>query len=192
MIPDDSLSATLLDSAIPSERALPQAGPYVEEVVGLFGSLRKPLLRYALTFGIVAGDVEEIVQETFLALFKHLKSGKSRQNLPGWVFRVCHNLAVKQAEKARGERSLISSEAPLLSQCTDSALNPEQQMLQAQRRARLQSVLRALPELDRCCVSLRAEGLRYREIAETLGVSLGTVSMSLTRSLAKYERADRE
>ena len=137
-------------------------------------------------------DVEEIVQETFLALFKHLKSGKSRQNLPGWVFRVCHNLAVKQAEKARGERSLISSEAPLLSQCTDSALNPEQQMLQAQRRARLQSVLRALPELDRCCVSLRAEGLRYREIAETLGVSLGTVSMSLTRSLAKFERADRE
>jgi RNA polymerase sigma-70 factor (ECF subfamily) len=162
----------------------------VEEVVGLYGSLRKPLLRYALTLGIVVGDVEEIVQETFLALFKHLKSGKPRQNLPGWAFRVCHNLALRQLERSRGEQQLIGLEAD--QQCTDSALNPELRMLQTQRRARLQAVLRALPEQDRCCISLRAEGLRYREIAKTLGISLGAVSTSLTRSLAKFERADQE
>jgi RNA polymerase sigma-70 factor, ECF subfamily len=38
---------------------------------------------------------------------------------------------------------------------------------------------------------LRAEGLRYREIAQILGISLGSVSTFLTRSLAKLFRADR-
>jgi RNA polymerase sigma-70 factor (ECF subfamily) len=189
---DNSLAAKLVDSAAPCEYALPQARTYVEEVVGLFGSMRKPLSRYALTLGIATADVEEVVQETFLALFKHLRSGKSRQNLPGWAFRVCHNLALRRLERSRGERRLIGTEAERLSQCRHNGLNPEQQILQAQRRARLQSVLRALPEVDRCCISLRAEGLRYREIAETLGISLGAVSTSLTRSLAKFERADKE
>ncbi len=48
--------------------------------------------------------------------------------------------------------------------------------------------MRALPEQDRACLALRAEGIRYREIAEILGVSLGTVALSLERSLAKLSR----
>jgi len=48
-----------------------------------------------------------------------------------------------------------------------------------------------LSEEDRNCLFLRAEGLRYREIAYVLGISLGAVSMSLTRSLTRIERADR-
>jgi RNA polymerase sigma-70 factor (ECF subfamily) len=55
----------------------------------------------------------------------------------------------------------------------------------------LQAVLRALPEQDRCCLHLRAEGLRYREIASVLGISLGSVSIALARSLARMGRADR-
>jgi RNA polymerase sigma-70 factor (ECF subfamily) len=182
-----SASESTLAAALP--HAAERVRPHVEEVVGLYGSLRRPLLRYALTFGVLASDVEEVVQETFLALFKHLESGKSRQNLPGWAFRVCHNLALKQREKAM---KLMNSEAEWSAQHMQAGLNPEQQLLQAQRRAKLQAVLTALPEQDRCCISLRAEGLRYREIAEILDISLGAVSLSLTRSLKKFEHADRE
>ena len=60
-----------------------------------------------------------------------------------------------------------------------------------EKEMRLRAVLRALPEHDQHCLRLRAEGLRYREIAEVLGMSLGAVSISLTRSLARLERADR-
>jgi RNA polymerase sigma-70 factor (ECF subfamily) len=72
----------------------------------------------------------------------------------------------------------------------DSALNPEEQAAAAQRQTRLESIVRALPEQDRCCLALRAEGLRYREIAEILGVSLGSVSGSLARSLGRLARGD--
>jgi RNA polymerase sigma-70 factor (ECF subfamily) len=161
---------------------------HVEEVVGLFCILRKPLLRYLLTFGINVADGEEIVQESFLALLKHLSAGKSRENLTGWLFRVCHNLALKHREKSRPLVNVDSdSFLPV-----DSSLNPEEQFARTQRQQKLQSVLRALPEQDRCCISLRAEGLRYREIAEVLGMSLGSVCISLTRSLARFERADQE
>ena len=57
-----------------------------------------------------------------------------------------------------------------------------------QTRSRLLMVVEALPEQDRRCLFLRAEGLRYREIAETLGMSLGGVSLSLARSLARLAR----
>jgi RNA polymerase sigma-70 factor (ECF subfamily) len=62
--------------------------------------------------------------------------------------------------------------------------------LSTQRQQRLSSVVDALPEQDRLCLRLRGEGLRYREISQTLGISLGSVSLSLTRSLARLMRAD--
>jgi RNA polymerase sigma-70 factor (ECF subfamily) len=54
----------------------------------------------------------------------------------------------------------------------------------------LLAVVATLPEADRSCLSLRAEGLRYREIAAVLGISLGSVSISLKRSLARLMRAE--
>jgi len=45
-----------------------------------------------------------------------------------------------------------------------------------------------LPEEDRRCLVLRAEGLRYREIASVLEISLGSVALSLERSLTRLAR----
>jgi len=59
-----------------------------------------------------------------------------------------------------------------------------------QRQRRLLAVVRALPEQDRECLSLRAEGFRYREIAEILGISLGSVANAMARSLDKLSRVD--
>src|SRR5271154_1191338 len=66
------------------------------EVMDLFEQFRNPLLRYALSFGIPVHDAEEVIQEVFLSLFRHLQLGRSRQNLRGWMFRVAHNLSLKR------------------------------------------------------------------------------------------------
>jgi RNA polymerase sigma-70 factor (ECF subfamily) len=154
------------------------------EVVTLFDQLRDRLLRYLLSLGLATPDGEEIIQEVFLALFRHLQRGKPRHNLRAWLFQVAHNLALK--ERSRQNR-LEYGEAPPL---VDAGLNPEDQLAQNQRHVRLQAVLQALPEQDRRCLALRAEGLTYREIAQVLDVSLGTVSISLARSLARFVRAE--
>jgi RNA polymerase sigma-70 factor, ECF subfamily len=155
-----------------------------EEVVAMFEQQRNPLLRYLLSFRIGPQDAEEIVQEVFLSLFQHFQRGKSRANLHAWLFRVAHNLALKNRMKARRQ----SPAAPLTQM--DSAPGPEERLGNLQRQGRLLAVVKALPELDRCCLSLRAEGLRYREIAEVLGISLGAVANSLEKSLSRLSRAD--
>ena len=76
--------------------------PLEEEVTELFEQLRDPLFRYLLSFGLNVPDGEEIIQEVFLALFQHLKNGKPRDNLRGWVFRVGHNLALKVRQRHGG------------------------------------------------------------------------------------------
>ena len=72
----------------------------------------------------------------------------------------------------------------------DTEPDPEQLLAERQRQKRLLAVVRALPEQEQCCLSLRAEGLRYREIAEVLGISLGSVAASLEKSLSRLTRAE--
>ncbi len=186
-IPD--LAATKVSSA---EGASPKPTPLEEEVVALFDQMQDRLLRYLLSTGVPVQDGEEIVQEVFLALFQHLQRGKSRRNLRAWVFQVAHNLSVKHyLTKRRDRQNVVDSGAmPAEDSFVDRTPNPEDQLARNQSHARLQSVLRALPEQDRRCLSLRAEGLTYREIGQVLDMSLGAVALSLGRSLARFARAE--
>ena len=161
--------------------------PLEEEVIGLFDDLRESLFRYSLTFRLPPHDCEDVIQEVFLALFKHLQQGRSRRNLRGWIFRVAHNLALKRCYDGRRMQPAdfsITTEQP------DLAPNVEEQLMWNERRSRLISVFDALPDEYRHCLQLRAEGLRYREIAEVLGISLGSVSQYLTRALTRLARVD--
>jgi RNA polymerase sigma-70 factor, ECF subfamily len=164
--------------------------PLEHEVIGLFDEMRQRLLRYLLQFRLTLQDAEEIVQETFLALFQHLRRGRSRENLRGWLFRVAHNLALKKLQRERRDSfHHPATEAAVQDQIADPAPSAEEELVRAQTHGRMQAVLRALPEQDRQCLHLRAEGLRYREIAQVLEISLGAVAISLERSLARMARA---
>jgi len=170
-------------AALPAIELEQCGGALEEEIVALFDLWRDPLLRYLASLGLAIPDGEEIVQEVFLGLFQHLRRGGGRANLRGWVFRVAHNLGLKRRSR---KPSAAGVEWNWL---RDPAPGPEEQLLKNETDRRVQAVLRALPEQDRRCLMLRAEGLRYREIAGTLAMSLGAVSMSLARSLARMARA---
>lgn len=175
-------------SALPLASSRRQDGPspLELEVTALFDEFRAPLLRYLGSFGLGNQDGEEIIQETFLALFLHLRDGKPRTNLQAWIFRVAHNLGLKRCQANRRQMGEVVEEVALI----DPALDPEQLAANLQRRERLLAVVRALPEQDRRCLYLRAEGLRYRDITEVLGMSLGAVAQSVARSLERLQRAD--
>jgi RNA polymerase sigma-70 factor, ECF subfamily len=184
-----AMVARPLDTAA-SEAVPPQLSDAEREVVRLFDESRTSIFRYVLSLGLSTEDGEEITQEIFLALFQHLRLGKSRRNLRGWIFSVAHNLALKRRHVNHLSRDDTYPARVVAESQLDPTLNPEEQALWAQRQIRLQAVLAALPEQDQCCLRLRAEGLRYREISRVLGISLGAVSLSLTRSLKRLRLAD--
>lgn len=162
------------------------------EVVELFDELRDRLMRYLLAMGLPAHDGEEIVQESFLLLFLHLRKGKPRNNLRGWIFRVAHNLGLKRrtANQIMLHR-VVEFDDTLPEQSARANPNPEEEFGNRQRQERLLAVVWAMPERDLSCFLLRAEGLRYREIASVLGISIGSVAASVARALQRLERADR-
>jgi RNA polymerase sigma-70 factor (ECF subfamily) len=154
-----------------------------EVAVALYEQHHKPLLRYLLSIGLQVQDGEEVIQETFLALHHHLEAGKPRDNLRGWLFRVAHNLGLR----ARMRRRIWSF---LGDWHFAPQPDPEQLVLESQRQKRAANVIRALSQRDRACLALRAEGFRYREISEILGMSLGSVAASMARTLDKLQRAE--
>jgi len=183
-------SAISLPRPIDAARASEDLTEQQRQVLELFDELRDRLLRYVLSFGLSAADGEEIIQEAFLSLMRHLKLGRSRRNLPGWLFRVAHNQALKRLAGNDKRRDLSGDTAVESELHRDPAPNPEEHATISQRQTRLVAVLNALPPQDQSCLRLRAEGLRYREIATVLGISLGSVAASLSRSLEKLTRAD--
>lgn len=187
------------DSAAKVGLSLPIALPVSEaerkaelegEVVGLYDEFRAPIFRYAASFGISAHDAEEVAQEVFLALFRHLCAGKSRRNLRAWIFRVAHNLALRQRAAVQSSARRNPGTLETAERKPDGSPNPEESYSAEQRTERLSVVMRALPEVDQRCLRLRAEGLQYREIARVTGMSLGAVAMSLARSMERLMRAD--
>lgn len=159
-----------------------------EATVQLFDEIRVPLLRYLSAFPLNISDSEDVVQEAFLSLFRSLQKGNKHHNLRGWLFQAAHHLALKKRQRSRRDpenTGSITSDALAI----DPGPNPEDQLIFNQSQQRLLSVVRALPEQHRFCLYLRAEGLRYREIAEIVGMSLASVSLSLGRSLALIARA---
>lgn len=94
--------------------------------------------------------------------------------------------------RRRQERS---AHAPLLPEdLSDETVAEErvsigQRLLAEARAAHLTAALRLLSVQERACLELRAEGPRYREIAEVRGVGLSTVQIFLDRALRKIERS---
>jgi RNA polymerase sigma-70 factor, ECF subfamily len=174
----DLYVAGAIDNAAPSRSAQ-------DEVLFLFDACGPNILRYVRSLGVEAGAAQDVAQEVFLALFHHVRLGRPRDNLKGWLFKVAHNLALKHRQKDKRREAGFAQDIELAALVVDPALNPEQRLAEEQYQVRLRAVLRALPERDRQCLSLRAEGLRYREIANVLGLSLGSVAKSVSRSLAR-------
>lgn len=158
--------------------------PIEEQLLALFDELREPLLRYLLSLRLAPQRSEEILQDTFLKLFEHLQSSRSDSNIRGWLFRVAHNLALQDL---RGRRYEVSASASVLDLSTrpveDPHPDPEQQLILDQKEARLLAALQKLPATEQRCMHLRAEGLRYREIADVLHISVSTVADCLRRAI---------
>src|SRR5271167_4120160 len=75
--------------ALPLARLSTDAG----EATTLYRELRRPLLRYLVCLGLSSDEAQDVVQDAFLSLHKHLVSGGPQDNIRSWLFRVAHNRA---------------------------------------------------------------------------------------------------
>ncbi len=132
--------------------------------------LRQPLTRYLVSLGLNSEECRDVVQESFLRLHQHVAGGGGG-NLRSWLFRVAHNEA--RNRQKRYERRFGSTMDGV--EVRDGS-DPETVLLDKERRNRLDAAMKTLSEAERECLKLRAEGKRYREIGDTLGLAVSTVA----------------
>ncbi|MGH9962325.1 MAG: RNA polymerase sigma factor, partial [Pyrinomonadaceae bacterium] len=164
-----------------------------QRVTALFEQMRTSVYRYLMVVLGSASEAEDVTQEAFLRLHRYLLGGQDILDARAWVFRVAHNLAIKYKLKGRHVISMDSDSWEDLSRLrTDSRPNPEQSLISHEFRQRFESALEKLSPLQRQCLILRAEGLKYQQIAEILNTNVSQVAQSLRRGLSRMRKGSHE
>ena len=136
--------------------------------------------RSARRLGVREGDLDDVVQEVFLAAAKNIDSiqhGRER----GYLFRSCIYLASHARRSVQRRREVVDEER--LSEELDVRPSPEQAAATSQARARLQALLEEMPADFRAVfVLFELESMTMAEIAEVLHVPPGTVASRLRRA----------
>jgi RNA polymerase sigma-70 factor, ECF subfamily len=161
-----------------------------EQVREVFLALRKPI--YGYLCGVLGNrtEAEDLTQETFIRLFNRMTEGETIGNFRAWLFRVAHNLAMDNWK--RGQREEQDALLPDSGALRSEEKNAEEEILQQEqtleRSAWMTQALRRLSPQERQCLEMRAEGLRYREIADVMGLRIPTVQTLLSRAIGKMAR----
>jgi RNA polymerase sigma-70 factor, ECF subfamily len=146
------------------------------------------LYRTALRLTRVPADADDLVQDTYLKAFRAADSFEPGTNLRAWLFTILHNTARNRARDRARSSVVVDSEA--VDQAADRpvagtaapVLNPETLLLREALTPELQAAIDALPDAFREAVWLRdVEEFSYAEIAQMLGVPVGTVMSRISR-----------
>ena len=136
-------------------------------------------------------DAEDVLQNTFLKAFQHIKEFEGRSSLSTWLYRIASNEALMLLRKRHQESSFsdVSLEEddegrnfdPV--QLTDWCCLPEEEFLSAEARSALDRAVQHLPETLRIVFVLRdIEDLSIQETSQVLGLSETAVKTRLLRA----------
>lgn len=147
-------------------------------------------LLYRLTG--VRDVAEDLLQETFLRLVRTIERYEHAGKFEAWLFRIAANLARDRARKL-GRRGATSSldggwdtQEPRGSEPATSDDGPSMQLMRNEAGTRLAACLEQLSDAEREIILLRHYSeLSFREIADLLGVPLGTALARAHRALKR-------
>ena len=138
-------------------------------------------------------EVEDIVQDTFLKAYSRLDSFQQNATFSTWLYRIATN-TVLDFLKRRGRSPIQAVEDPEVTAATEGSEShglgrPDSGMDQDEIAEVTHKVLDELPEIFRTVLVLREfEERAYQEIADILGISIGTVESRLFRARARFKQ----
>ncbi|HXJ21985.1 MAG TPA: sigma-70 family RNA polymerase sigma factor [Polyangia bacterium] len=156
---------------------------------------------YRLAFRFVRNETEakEIVQDTFLSIWRKLDTFKGDAQFGSWVYRVAANAALMRLRSQRRHPEVSTEELPvdfldtyghLPTPGDNWARRPDDELQSDELRRRIQAAVDDLPEIYRTVFLVRdVEGLSTEETAEVLGISVPTVKTRLHRARLALRQA---
>ena len=153
------------------------------ETLRLFQEHGTALYRFCKSVLRHTGDAEDVVQEAFLKLLDHLQHDGDTRNLKSWLFTVAaHGCRDRMRWRLRWLPWNAERDDRTVAPIGDEAgLTPDTTTIA--RRA-----FRALAPRDRLLLSLRAQGLSYKDIAVASGIREQSVGRLLARALDRWRK----
>jgi RNA polymerase sigma-70 factor (ECF subfamily) len=143
-----------------------------------------------------SGDASDVVQEIFLKVFRNISGFKGESSLKTWIFRIALSEILNRLRwwKRRHRFSTVSLDDNHNGNgngihVSDSKPTPEQVLESREQEKAIQLALGKLSSDHRSIIVLRdIEGFSYGEIADVLGISIGTVKSRLARARADLKQ----
>lgn len=154
-----------------------------QELFQLHGQSLRAYVRHIVKDAAASDD---LAQETFVRLIRHMRSGTAISNVQAWLCAVGRNLAADYLREQARYASI--EEAPghsRRSEQADPTPSAEQRCLEAERAVRVERALKRLSPLELQCLQMRSAGMLYRQIGSSLGVTVSTVESALARAIRK-------
>jgi RNA polymerase sigma-70 factor, ECF subfamily len=137
------------------------------------------------------GQAEEVANETFLKLYRKPLPQISDGNVPGWLYRTAMNQGI-DALRAAARRKKYEQVAAVDEARNQQGEDAYEQVLRTERQQRVRAVLADLNLSHAQALILRAGGHSYKEVADALGISRGSVGTMLIRAEVAFQKRYRE
>ena len=129
-------------------------------------------------------DAEDMLQEGFVKVFRDLKQYSGVGNLEGWVRKVFVNTALQHLQKQKRQFVFAELEDQDVPEADPESFQTDESMAKNMIR-----ILQELPTGFRTIFNLHVlEGYSHPEIAEILGISIGTSKSQLLRAKAHFKK----
>lgn len=161
----------------------------------LFDTYNEPVSRYigSVAPRLTAADIQDIVQDTFIAVLQSIKDYRGDSSLSTWILRIAYFKAI---DVLRKHKSLDKSEAPLLDLVTEEEISfvdpsgsAEDLAILNEVTTLIQLALDRLPEEQRqVIVSRYVMGMRVEDVADTMKLSRRMVELHITRARAALRK----
>jgi RNA polymerase sigma-70 factor (ECF subfamily) len=155
-----------------------------------------PIYRLALKMTGNPQDAEDVLQETFIKAFNHLKSFEGRSKISTWLYRIATNEALMLLRKRKDglvdiDEGLETDDGEVVPiQIVDWCCLPEKELLSAESREFLREAAENLSDSNRAAFLLRdVEGLSTKEAAEALAISESALKVRLMRARMELREA---
>jgi RNA polymerase sigma-70 factor (ECF subfamily) len=169
-----------------------QAGIRVEEnFAELFRRFRPAIRSYFVRKRFSPEEAKDLTQDVFLRVFKRIGTFRRESRFERWLWEIVTNVYFnevrkRKTEKRSGYEQSLDAAPPgdaglaLAETIPDDEPSQEDFLLMRERLEKLRGAFQALPEqMQRCCRFRYEQGLKYKEIAEIMKISIETVKAHL-------------
>jgi RNA polymerase sigma-70 factor (family 1) len=154
----------------------------------LYTSLYSYLFGFAKTIVQSRESAEEVVSDVFIKVWERRKELEKIENLKVYLYVATRNIAFNYLDKQK--RNSTNSIDDVEAEFTSIDFDPEQLLITADMLALIQKAIDHLPPKCKIIFKLAKEdGLKYREVAEVLNISVKTVENQLAIALYKIGTA---